>query len=99
MIESMKSFGETIRTLRKQQGEPLRVVAAAIEIDSTLLSKIERGDRLPTEIQIRRFAAYYQIPVEELAALVIADKILAEHGSHQVTLQAINLVRERMAAY
>ena len=98
-METEKAFGETIRALRKQRGEPLRVVAAAIEIDSTLLSKIERGERFPTEMQIAKLAEYFGIPQEELAAKVIADRIISEYGHQPATLQAIRIVKERMATY
>jgi transcriptional regulator with XRE-family HTH domain len=94
-----QTFGETVRIWRKQRGEPLRVVAAAVEIDSTLLSKIERGERLPTETQLARFADYFNVPLDELAAQVIADRIISEYGHQEVTLQALNIVRERIAPY
>jgi transcriptional regulator with XRE-family HTH domain len=95
-----QTFGDTIRVWRKQRGEPLRVVAAAVEIDSTLLSKIERGERLPTEAQLIKFAEYFDVALNELATRVIADRIVTEYG-HQgsATLQALELVRERIAPY
>lgn len=91
-------FGETIRAMRKERGEPLRVVAAAVGIDSTLLSKIERGERFPTQTQIAKFAKYFEIPGEELTAQVIADKIVLEYG-HQAALKAAKIVKERAPAY
>jgi transcriptional regulator with XRE-family HTH domain len=98
-MKTEKAFGKTIRTLRKQRGEPLRIVAAAIEIDSTLLSKIERGERFPTEAQIAKFAEYFGIPQEELTAKAIADRIISEYGHQPATLQAIEIVKERMSPY
>jgi transcriptional regulator with XRE-family HTH domain len=95
-----QTFGDTIRAWRKQRGEPLRVVAAAIEIDSTLLSKIERGERLPTQAQLARFADYFGVALDELAAQVIADKIILEYGEHRgATLAALKIVRERIVPY
>ena len=95
----MPSFGETIRTLRLQQNVPLRVVAAAVEIDSTLLSRLELGERFPTDEQIKRFADYFQLPREELTAQVIADRIIAAYGAEEVTARAADLVRERLSYY
>jgi transcriptional regulator with XRE-family HTH domain len=94
-----QSFGETIRALRKQHNEPLRVVAAAVEMDSTLLSKIERGERFPTEAQIAKFAKYFGIRQDELLAQVIADKIVTQYGHHATTLQAVKIVKERVSPY
>jgi transcriptional regulator with XRE-family HTH domain len=95
----MASFGETIRNLRLQQNVPLRVVAAAVEIDSTLLSRIELGERFPTPEQLARFADYFQLPQVELSAQVIADRIIATYGSEEVTARAVDMVKERLSDY
>lgn len=95
----MSSFGETIRTLRLKQNVPLRVVAAAVEIDSTLLSRLELGERFPTDEQVKRFAGYFQLPMDELAAQVIADRIIAAYGAEEVTGRAADLVKERLSEY
>jgi len=98
-VKTGQTFGETIRALRKQQGQPLRVVAAAIEIDSTLLSKIERGERFPTEAQIAKFAEYFGLPFDELSAQVTADRIVLEYGYQATTLHAVRIVQDRIMPY
>ena len=95
----MPSFGETIRTLRLEMNVPLRVVAAAVEIDSTLLSRFELGDRFPTPDQLARFAGYFQLPLKELSAQVIADRIIAAYGAEEITARAVDMVKERLAEY
>lgn len=98
-MTSQQSFGGLIRSLRQQRGEPLRVVAAAIKMDSTLLSKLERGERFPTEIQIARLAKYLHVAPDELTALVLADKLLAQSASPAIAQRAAKILRERSAAY
>lgn len=44
----MKTFGEYIRSIREDEKLPLRKVAAILDIDSSVLSKIERNERKPT---------------------------------------------------
>jgi len=39
----MQSFGNRIRDLRKKKGDALRIVAAFLEIDQAILSKIDPG--------------------------------------------------------
>lgn len=95
----MTTFGELIRAMRLEKNVPLRVVAAAVEIDSTLLSRFELGERFPTDEQIKRFADYFQKPVDELSAQVIADRILSSYGHDAIMLKAAELVKERIAAY
>lgn len=41
----MNSFGEYLRDKGEQQGLPLRKVAAELDIYTSILSKIERGQR------------------------------------------------------
>ena len=95
-MNAHQTFGNTIRQLRIRRNEPLRIVAAALEIDSTLLSKIEHGERFPTSAQLPKFATYFNLPVDDLTALVIADKILWKYGRQVITLQAVTIVKERI---
>ena len=41
----MDSLGDNIRKLREDKELPLRTVAAYLDIDQAILSKIERGQR------------------------------------------------------
>ncbi|NJN99336.1 MAG: hypothetical protein HC875_37180, partial [Anaerolineales bacterium] len=54
---------------------------------------------LPTEVQLARFAEYFGVPLAELTAQVIADRIILEYGPQETTLQALNIVRERIVPY
>jgi len=93
------SLGKTLRDLRKKRKEPLRVVAAAIEIDSSLLSKIEHGERFPTERQLVKFAEYFGVPFDELKAQSIADRIVASYVLSKTTLQALKIAEARINQY
>ena|SRR5581483_820875 len=93
------SFGELIRKLRQDREEPLRVVAAGVEIDSTLLSKLEHGDRFPTEVQISKFAKFFKISEKELKGRVIADKMISEYDDGEAALHAALILQERAIPY
>jgi cytoskeletal protein RodZ len=45
----MNTFGEYLRNRREQLGLPLRRVAAELDIDTSILSKIERSERTATK--------------------------------------------------
>ena len=98
-METKQSLGKRLRDLRQERSEPLRVVAAAIEVDSSLLSKIEHGERLPTEQQLEKLAAYFDVPLEELTAQAIAEKIVTSYASNITTLQALKIAEARINAY
>lgn len=98
-MKTQESLGKRFRDLRQERKEPLRVVAAAVEIDSSLLSKIEHGERLPTEQQLEKFAKYFEISLEELTAQAIAEKIVSSYASNTTTLQALKIAESRINAY
>ena len=98
-MQDKSSFGEFIRKIRQDREEPLRVVAAAVDIDSTLLSKLEHGDRFPTEAQISKFAKVFKLPEQELKGRVIADKVTFEYDDAAATLHAAHILKERVTPY
>ena len=91
---SDSSFASWLRSLREVRAVPLRIVAAAADLDSTLLSKIELGDRLPTDAQADALARYYKIPVAEMRSRVVAGRILQRFGDNPALHGAISIVRE-----
>jgi transcriptional regulator with XRE-family HTH domain len=99
MMDNKSRFGEFIRKMRQDREEPLRIVAAAIGIDSTLLSKLEHSDRFPTEAQISKFAKFFKVPEAELKGRVIADRITSEYGDEDATLHAAHILEERAGPY
>jgi transcriptional regulator with XRE-family HTH domain len=99
MRDKESSFGEFIRKMRQDREEPLRVVAAAVGIDSTLLSKLEHGDRFPTEAQIAKFAKFFKVPERELKGRVIADKVSSEYDDDEAALHAALILKERATPY
>ncbi len=72
----MNSLGEKIREIRETQHLLLRQVAAYLEIDTALISKIERGERRLTREQVVKVAKYYKVSDEELLTLWLCDKVL-----------------------
>lgn len=52
----MKSLGENLRQLRTDKGLPLRTVAAFLDMDQAILSKIERGQRRANREQVLKLA-------------------------------------------
>ena len=52
-------LGNKIRSLRDEQGILQRQVAAYLEIDTPMFSKIERGDRRAKRSQVIQMATYF----------------------------------------
>lgn len=74
-MTSKESFGDHIRKLREENGLPLRKVAAALDIDPSTLSKIERGERSANRSMIPIFSELFQENSETLGLIFLSDKV------------------------
>ena len=92
----MKRIGEIIRELREQKSLLLRQVAAEIEIDQALLSKIERNERMPTKDQVKRFAKFFGKDENELLIAFLSDKLVYEVQDEEVALKAMQVAEKKI---
>ena len=69
------TFGEHIRDLRERKGLLLREVAAQINMDTALLSKIERGTRIARKEQVEALAFALNENKDSLLNIWMAEKI------------------------
>jgi len=71
----MEEFGSTLKSLRLKQELLLRQVAAATEVDTSMISKFEKGERFPTREQVEKLALLFHLPEKDLLvhAKLIAD--------------------------
>lgn len=95
----METLGEIIRVEREKRGLLLRHVGAAIDVDQALISKFERGERLPTKEQVIRLANFYGREVNDLIAAWLADKILVELINEKMALRAMKLAEGKIKDY
>jgi transcriptional regulator with XRE-family HTH domain len=94
-----RRFGEWLRGLREAKKLPLRVVAAAAEMDQAHLSKAELGQRLLTAEQASAIAKYFDLDANEIEARRIVEKFRIEHADNPAAEQAINMLHEDPAIY
>ncbi len=76
----MKSFGEYIRRIREERNLPLRKVAAALDIDTSILSKIERNERVATKEMIPILSDILERPEKEIEIEFIQSVIESNLG-------------------
>lgn len=90
-------LGNKIRSLRDEQGILQRQVAAYLEIDTPMFSKIERGDRRAKRNQVIQMATYFKVDEKDLLTLWLADKVLdALEGEDELKLIAIETVKDEL---
>ena len=92
----MPTFGETIKKYREEKQLPLRIVAAYLDIDQAILSKIERGERKAKREQVPIFAKELTIDKDDLLSLWLADQIYNVVKDENMALKAIRVAEEEI---
>lgn len=93
----MKHLGQKIRELREKQNLLLRQVAAHLEVDTALMSKIERGDRNASKQQVIEIAKFLKANEDELLTLWLADKLENVVGDEKdLAPDALNILKKKL---
>ena len=89
-------FGNKIRELREEKDLVLRQLAAALEIDTATMSKIERGDRQAKKEQIPILADLLQADIDEIYTLWLASKIYDVVKGEAKAIEALNAAEKQL---
>ena len=92
----MDSLGETIRKLREEKELPLRTVAAFLDIDQAILSKIERGQRKPTKELVIKLSEFFKVKKEDLLVAWLSDRIIYEVEDEEQALEALHIAEKKV---
>jgi transcriptional regulator with XRE-family HTH domain len=95
----MLTIGEQIRKLREDKGLPLRKVAAELDIDQSILSKIERGERKASKDQIILIAKIFSVDEKELLINYLSDKVLYELIGEDLAADALKVAEKKIKYY
>lgn len=92
-------FGKKIKELREERGLVQRQLSAALEIDTPMYSKIERGERKAKRSQIPIMAQMFEVAEKELLTVWLADKVLdTVEGEEEVKHEAVAYAQKEMEA-
>jgi len=86
-------FGDRIKQLREQKGLIQRQVANHLDMDTPMLSKIERGERKARRDEVAMFSNVLNVPVESLLSLWLADKVYDLVKDEDVALDALSVTK------
>lgn len=92
----MDSLGDNIRKLREEKDLPLRTVAAYLDIDQAILSKIERGQRKASREQVVMLADYFKVKENDLLIAWLSDKLVEDVEDEKLALEAIHVAEEKI---
>jgi transcriptional regulator with XRE-family HTH domain len=89
-------FGEHLRALREDAGLTLKLVAEQINIDISLLAKIERNERQPTMFIIKQVAEYFKVDEKELQYNFLSDQIAYKILKQDADLSILKVAEEKV---
>lgn len=89
-----KEFGSLIHSQRMKKKLPLRKVAAALDIDTSTLSKIEKGDRQANSKMIPVIAEIFQLSYKQLQIQYLSKKIHEDYGQEPFFDDALVVLTE-----
>jgi transcriptional regulator with XRE-family HTH domain len=84
-------IGDRIRELREKNNILLRHLAAQLDMDTAMLSKMERGERFFRKEDIEALAKIFHQSKSELLTIWLADKVLKTIDSEEYKQQALEL--------
>jgi len=98
-MKSEKTFGEAVKKLREDKKLPLREVAEALKIDTSMLGKIEKNNRKPTKQLIERFAQYFNVSDKDLMIAFISDTVVYQLMDEEDFAREVLKVAEKKVKY
>lgn len=94
-VMSTETIGEKLRHIREEKELPLRKVAALLDIDVAILSKMERGERRITKEVVLKLANIYDYNADDLLVSFLSDKILYEIQDEDLGIEALKVAEEK----
>lgn len=91
------TFGEHLRQLRETAGMTLREVAANIEVDPSLLAKIERNRRQPTKQLIKNASIFFKVNEKQLLDEFLSDQIANKILDEEADLNILKVAEEKVS--
>ena len=89
-------LGKRIKELREEKQLLQRQLAASLEIDTPMYSKIERGERRAKREQVVKLAELLDTKVDELLTLWLAGQIFELVKDEEVAINALKWVTKKL---
>jgi HTH-type transcriptional regulator, competence development regulator len=92
----MENFGRKIKKAREDKGWLIRQASARLDIDQSLISKYENGDRRPTREQVEKFSKIFDLNLDELLISWMSDKIVYEIGNDENATEILKVAEKKI---
>ena len=91
-----ETFGELVKRIRVAKGLALREVAAGVEIDQSLLSKIERNKFVAPQRIIYPLAQLLEVGYRDLQIKYLSEKLYQGLNEVDYSLESLKVVTKRL---
>ena len=88
-MNTTASFADLLREHREAVGKPLREVADKLQVDVSLVSKWERGERKPGRDEVTSLARILKADRKQLLVAYLRDKVMYEVQNDEFALDAL----------
>ena len=89
-------FGKFIQKKRKEKNFTLKHVADKLEMDLSMLSKIENGERQMQGHMLKPLADLFNLPFKEIQMKYLYNKIQDEYGAEPYLRETlVNILEEK----
>lgn len=95
-MKTEKTFGETVKKLREEKKLTLREVAEALEIDTSMLGKIEKNSRKPNKILIENFASFFDVNEKDLTISFLSDSVAYKIIDEDYPVEVLKVAEEKV---
>lgn len=92
----MNKFGDLIRSKREEKEMLLRHLSAELDMDTAMLSKIERGEKTAKREHVEQLANLFKIDYNELFSLWLADQVVQLVENEEQALQALKIAAKEL---
>jgi transcriptional regulator with XRE-family HTH domain len=92
----MRTFANKLKKLRLKNELLLRQVAAAIDVDTSMVSKFENGERFPTRGQIEKLAAFFKVPENDFLVEAFSDKLTYDLSEEALALDILKKTIQKL---
>ncbi|MGY4540088.1 transcriptional regulator with XRE-family HTH domain [Mucilaginibacter sp. UYNi724] len=94
----METLITMLREGRESKGLLLREVAAAIGVDTAMISKFEKGERKPTRDQLLLLSKTLDIDERAILVTYLSDKVVADLVKEDVANEVLEVAMVKINA-
>ncbi|MCK8491770.1 helix-turn-helix domain-containing protein [Spirosoma sp. RP8] len=90
------TLGGELKALREARALTLKEAAEKLDMDFSMLARIEKGQRTVSEAMFSRFADLFSIEEKRLRTLALVDKVYRDVRHYEYAADALQIVRQKI---